>query len=162
MELQKDFLSDNQVAVRFPSGKRLVIQQVSALAIQTIQTSGKDKPQPPWVEMEVRGGLRKRERNPDDPDYRAELKKWESSRGSRLMQYVLCNGVIGEPPADFADEYEAYIDIDNPAEVKMLWIGTLLNNEESEALTNAIVEMTTPTEEGIAQSEETFQDDSEQ
>lgn len=160
MNLEKEFLADGMVAVRFPSGKGMVIQQVSALAIQTIQTSARGKPSVPWAEFELRGRM-KREPNPDDPTYRADLKKWESERGTRLMQYVITNGVIGDPPEDFAAEYESYIDVENAAEVKMLWVGTLLNNEEAEALTTAIVELASPTEEGISQAEETFSGDGE-
>ena len=154
------FNPDGTASITLPSGTQFQLQQVSSMAIYAIQTSQINKPRPPFVEVKLRSGKKKRERNPDDPTYQTALASWEQSRQSKIMQYIISNGVVDDVPNGYEEYADGLIDTANESELKFFWVAELISAEDLEVLSNAIVEMAQPSEEGIEDAEAEFQGDS--
>jgi hypothetical protein len=160
-ELQKVFHEDGTVTVRLGNGTEWRCQQVSAMALYAIQSSQVGKPGVPWVEVEVGGKKVRRERNPDDPQYKEALKKWENERAMTLMRYMVLNGVLDEPPNGYEELIEGLVDTDNANEVKFMWIAEQCDEVALAELTEALSNLAQPTEEGVAEAEDRFPPDGE-
>lgn len=161
MAQEVEFFEDGTAMIKLPNGTEFRLQQVSAMSLYAIQSSQLDKPKPPFAEITNRKGKKRRERNPDDPTYQDELATWTNQRQSKLMQYIIANGVTNEIPNGFEEYAEGYVDINNEDALKFFWVSEQLDIEDLETLSDAIIEMAQPSEEGIKDAEETFQSDGE-
>jgi hypothetical protein len=155
-ERQIQFHEDGTATIVLGTGSTWRIQKVSAMAVYAIQASQVGKPSIPWVEVEVGGKLKRRERNPDDPDYKKALKSWENERSMVLMRYMILNGVVDEPAEGYEQLIEGLVDTDKADEVKFFWIAEQCDEVAMGELMEAISEFAMPTEEGIAEAEENF------
>ena len=156
MEDNVKFLEDGTTTIEFSKGVVFTIKQISAIALYAIQSSKVDKPTAPFVKIKRKGRKDRKERNPDDPDFKALLATWQQERQAKLMQYSIAHGVVDEPPSDYYESAEGFIDSNNDAELKFFWVAEQLSTEEIEELFNALIELAQPTEDGISDAEETF------
>lgn len=114
----------------------------------------KSEPPPPIVEIRKAG---KPVTTPDyqDEDYQRSRNLWFVDVLTQLQAFVL-SYIATEPPSDFVEN--EYI----MANRKVQWIAGILPTEkELQALQDAITDITMPSEEGIADSENKFPDVSE-
>lgn len=112
----------------FDDGTEVTLQDIPPMMLmQTIQSEA-GKPPVPIVEVDIRGHKRKQS-NPDDPDYLVAVNRWEEAKNNRLVQLLILRGVADDPPDDFVDAYRSVLD---PAagidEFKCLWVASLMPN----------------------------------
>lgn len=151
-----------------PTGEEITVKPINALAIQhltTVKGGSPTKPTPPKVQVGTRkNGKPIYELNPDDPDYKqaleeykVALKNWENEKNLKLVRYILDRGVETLPPDDYLEDNESYLNGMDESEAKYFWLVDSLEDEDGlQALTEFIMGQTMPTEEGIAESLDTF------
>lgn len=126
------------------SGKR-----ITALMLERVANQG--KPRIPEVEVTVLGKKRSQP-NANHEGYLAQLKEWESESKLRSLQFIYNVGVKGQPPQDFIDEYSDYFPGSTDAEMKYLWVSSLIPDDDVELFTEAVMGYTAPTTKGIEEA----------
>ena len=152
----------------FSNGTEVRIKKLSQFVIMRLTVDNTDRY--PIPEQLVKVGTRKVEKlipNYDNPTYKALIEDQRNKDLSDTIASLASFGVIDDVPEDEYEIYEGMAratrgDDFDEAFVKSLWIfGQIESADELLAFQNAITGLTLPTEEGMAESEEKFQGDSE-
>ena len=160
-----------QKTFTFSSGLTVRINRISGFAYQAIQSFEKPpRPEIPIDVAELKGGGTQRTPNPDHPDYVKAMKDYrervaelEEAGMQRLLRYMFTLGIVDNPPEEWIESRRRFIKNPHPDELKYLWISEQMwDIEDSQKLSGMIAGQVTPTEEGIAESEEMFPADGEQ
>lgn len=146
----------------FRDGTEVELQPVPSMVLEHIVNSEAGKPPVPVVEVTLARGHKRKQENPNDPDYIQAVRLWEAQKQKRLLMYLLTKGVKNEPPPEFVDEYRVYLPegtgID---ELKYLWLAEKIDTEEIGELTELIMSQTVVTSEGLDEAAAKFPSDSE-
>lgn len=137
------------------------LRPINSLVIYQLRNDRYGEPQPPLVEVAVGPkGQKRKEVNPDDPDYLERRRKWEEARGNNFIKYVWERGVTDQPPADDLKRLKEFLPHASASDLKYMWIAEQMDDDEIGDLTEAITAQTAPTEAGIAEAEATFPSES--
>lgn len=147
----------------FTDGTEVEIQDVPSLVLEHILNSEAGKPPVPIVEVTMARGHKRKQPNPQDPDYIAAVNAWNGQKQKRLLMYLVTKGVKDEPPPEFVEEYEQYLpDGASLEELKYLWLAEKLDGEdEIGRFTEALMSQTAVTKEGLEEAAAIFPGDGE-
>jgi len=141
----------------FPDGAVITLQAVAAPLIYSLQSDA-GKPVAPLRQVQIAGGTTKIQ-DKDDPDYKQAVAEWELGKAVQFARTMILEGVK-DWPDDGAILYWNSVGFSDPVEVKYRWIASKLFNETLENdFYEAIMGLSTPTEDGIADAEERFPGD---
>lgn len=142
-------------------GIRLSLQPISKMVLERLYADQNGKPKPPIVEVTIGGQFVRKEPNPDDPDYKLALKKWQDAKNFRLLKFGIVHGVKDCPPVEFVQEYDEYFPGETEPNMKYLWIVSMMgpDGEDAKMLADAIVGQTVITETGVKEAENSFPGD---
>lgn len=141
----------------------LHLKPVSPLILERLQSNQTGMPQPPVVDVELAGGRKRKEANPNDPDYQASLARWRTAQGVKMFEYCFSFGVVERPPKEFVDGHRYFFPEATEFEMQYLWIGSLVGDEnELTGLLNAVIGQTNVTREGLEEAKARFPGDGEQ
>lgn len=145
----------------FADGTDVLMAEVPSLVIEHILNNEAGKPSVPVVEVVIRGHKRK-QTNPDDPDYQAAVERWQQQKQKRLLKFLITKGVQDDPPEDFIEEYAQFLPDDaTPEDFKYLWLAAKLDTDaEIARFTEALMSQTTITEGGLEEAAAKFPGDS--
>jgi hypothetical protein len=140
------------------TGVTFTLRPINPMTIYQLQNDKWGMPQPPILEVEIGGkGHKRKEANPDDPDYKEALRVWTEARGNRFIKYVWERGIEDEPNTVEKARLKEFLPGGTAADHKYLWVMEQLADEnEVGEITAAIVGQTAPTEEGVAEAEAAF------
>jgi len=139
-------------------GTVLELRPISSMVVHYLNTSTKGKPEAPLQDVPTRKGKKRKEPNPDDPDYQKALTEWGTDKSFRMMKYLICKGISSDPPEDEEEALRAFFPDESADELRYIWVFEKLGDDEkaSGALIDAILGQTTVTEEGLAEAEAIF------
>lgn len=141
---------------------RLTLKPLSKLVLERLYNNQDGKPKVPIIEVEIGGKFKAKEANPEDPEYKDALAKWQSDKNLGLARYLILNGIFEDVPDDFAEEYREYAPAINGRDLKYLWVLSVLGETDDQqteglkVLTEGLFGMVAPTEQGMREAEETF------
>lgn len=110
---------------------------ISALMLERITNEG--KPKIPRQEVTLLGKHKELHANPNDPGYLALLAEWQDDQNIRVMRYMFNVGVAGVAPEDFADEQRQFFPNATDADLKYLWVASMLPDADIDKFTEAIM-----------------------
>lgn len=144
----------------FEDGTSVELVDIPPMMIVQVMQSEAGKPPVPVVEVVMRGHKR-RETNPNDPDYLAALARWEEAKNNRMIRLVILRGVDNDPPDEFIEAYQSVLDpAAGPDDFKSLWITSLMPTADSVTdFMNAVMGQTVATEAGVAEAMDSFRAD---
>jgi hypothetical protein len=123
---------------------------VNKLLLERITNEG--KPRIPRKEVLLLGKHREIQANANDPDYLALLAEWDAERNIKIARYLIGVGVKGQPPQEFIDEQRQIIPDATDADMKYFWVGSLLPDDDFNALIDAIIGQNTTTAKGLEEA----------
>lgn len=129
-------------------------KRINQFMLERLKNQG--KPTIPMKEVTLLGKHRQMEANPNDPGYLARLAEWESESGINAMMYILTLGVKGAPPADFIEDQRTFFPDASDNMFKYLWVTSLVPDDDVEALAEAIISFSLPTEKGLQDAADSF------
>lgn len=127
---------------------------ISALIVQRLTQEG--KPKIPMVKVTLLGRHEQLEANPNHPGYVAQLAEWETEVSIRILKYLFTIGVKGKPPQSFIDDHLSFFPDASDLDLKYLWVSSLVPEEDIDAITEAIMGRTLPTNKGVAEAAKSF------
>lgn len=140
----------------------LHLKPVSPLILERLQSSQMGMPQPPVVEVELAGGRKRKEANPNDPAYLEALSRWRTDQGVKLFEYCFFFGIVERPPKEFVDGHRLFFPEATEFEMQYLWIGSLVADEKAlTELLSAVIGQTSVTKEGLEEAKARFPGDGE-
>lgn len=123
---------------------------ISALMLERITNEG--KPKIPRQEVTLLGKHKELIANPNDPGYVALLEEWQGDQNIRVMRYMFNVGVAGVPPEEFVDEQRQFFPNASPADLKYLWVASLLPDADIDKFTEAIMGRGLTTTKGLEEA----------
>ncbi len=155
-------VAENGVLTLPDSGKTIQTCRVPVMLVRDIQRSVK-RPVPPTLEVQYEAGVR-REENRNDPAYLEALNEYGMELGERLLKLVIRRGVIVTVDTDAvaalrADLAEMGVTLD--ADDHFVYVSRILCETERdlEALREAVLRRSQPTEAATAEAVERFPGD---
>ena len=150
----------------YTTGRGIVftLRPVSSLLVRQLTTDEYGKPKPPEVETFI-GPKKVRvvEKNDNDPDYLAELARWNEAKQRKMFVYLWSSGVSENPTPEDHKRLKEFFPGYSVSEIKYTWIlEQQSSDDEVGALTEAILGQNIATAKGISDAEESFQSGSEQ
>lgn len=128
---------------------------ITSLMVERIQAVG--RPEIPMIEVKIGGKHTSVEYHPNDEGYQLALETWQAESEIRVMRYLFVRGVEGNPPEDFIREMLPWMPDADLADMKYMWVASLIPNEDIEVFVEALVGQFSPTQEGVAQAAASFQ-----
>lgn len=125
-------------------------KSISALMLERITNEG--KPKIPRIEVTLLGKHKEMQANPNDPGYLALLEEWQGEQNIRVMRYMFNVGVAGIPPMDFVEEQRQFFPNATDAEMKYLWVASLLPDNDIDKFTEAIMGRGLTTTKGLEEA----------
>lgn len=127
---------------------------ITSLVLERVRQQG--KPKIPMVEVTIGGKYKQLEANPNDANYKAHLEEWESEAGLRVMRYVYTMGVQADMPPEYVEAQREFFPDATETDFKYLWIASQVPDEDTQALTEAILGMNQPTARGLKDAADSF------
>lgn len=147
----------------FPdSGKKVLLQKVPTSVIMLDLMKKNPKPQAPIQAVNI-AGHETHERNYAHPDYHNALTRWEQDIEAKAAELLLSMGVVIELKAETKKEINqkraelnGYLPNHND---KMLWLRYIAieSDNDFQSLLKAIRNHSNPTQEGVANAQDSFQ-----
>lgn len=143
-------------------GTRLTLLPIAKLILERLYNDTSGKPKVPIIEVTIAGQYKRNEANPEDPDYKQALEKWQSEKNIGLARYLVIHGIAESAPDEFIEEYRSYSPGMADHDLKYLWVLTKFGPDDAtqtqgvKVLSEAITGQTVPTAEGLAKAEATF------
>lgn len=133
-------------------GNRIALsgKQISSLTLERIINEG--KPKIPMAEVLILGKHKQMEARPNDPGYLALLKEWSEDQNIKVMRYTFSVGAKGKPPEDFVEEHRQFFPNATDAEIKYLWVTSMLPDIDIEKFSEAILGQTMATVKGLEEA----------
>lgn len=123
---------------------------ISAMIVQRLSQLG--KPKIPMIEVTLMGKHKQLEAHPHDEGYLALMEQWREEAELRTGTYMFNTGVKGQPPQDFLDEHVPLFPDASPAELKYLWVCSMLPTDDIIPFTEALVSRAAPTTKGLEEA----------
>lgn len=143
-------------------GIKLRLRPVNPIVIGQMQNDQTGKPAIPMVETLVGPKKQKHtEPNPDDPEYKEALEKWQAAKYSKFIRYIFTRGVETDPSKEDRERLREFFPGVSLTEIKYNWVAEqLVDDTEIAILTEAIIGINMATKGGIEEAEARFQGDS--
>lgn len=138
------FITSRGTEIEFSS------EPVSAMIVQRLSQLG--KPKIPMTEVTLIGKHKQLEAHPQDEGYLALLDQWREEAEIRTGTYMFNKGVKGQPPQDFIDEHTPLFPEATPAELKYLWVCSMLPTDDIILFTEALISRAAPTAKGLEEA----------
>lgn len=120
---------------------------ISSLMLERITNEG--KPKIPRKEVLLLGKHREIQANANDPDYLALLEEWKADQNVKVLRYVFVVGAKGQPPQEFVDIQSQFFPNASDADMKYLYISSLLPDEDIDTFSNVVIGKTLTTAKGV-------------
>jgi len=125
-------------------------QKISSLMLERIVNEG--KPKIPMIEVTLLGKHKQIQANPNDPGYVALLQEWQGEQNIRVMRYMFCVGVKGQPPQEFVDTHRLFLPDATDLDLKYLWVTSLVPDDDIDSFTAAILGQSITTQKGLEEA----------
>jgi hypothetical protein len=137
-------------------GVVLTLRPISWFAAERIMNDPKGRPEIPQTPVVYAGTQAGTESNPNDPAYVEKLADWKRDNQYRAFLYAFSQGVEITVPGDFAKSNKEWFPQAGDAEIKALYIMSLISVEEFPQLFDKLMGRTGPTDGGVAEAVESF------
>lgn len=125
-------------------------KQITSLMLERITNEG--RPKIPMAEVVILGKHKQMEARPNDPGYLALKAEWEADQNIRVMRYIFTVGVKGKPPEEFLEDQRQFFPNASDAELKYLWVASLVPDIDIDKFSEAILGQTMTTTKGMEEA----------
>jgi len=138
-----------------PDGVVLELKQLNTLVLMHVFSPNRGKPKPPKIKVRLAGGHERYEDHAEDEAYLERVAEWQTGHSLQGLMFLFNYGILNMPPPEFHDQIaDLYDEGLSTKDVKFLWVAGLAEKPQTqEALIEAIMGLSVPTEEGLDEAE---------